>query len=98
MNFKALKWTFSSFSVFPFEQKCHIKGQKLKFDFIKARVIVFLDSKFKNFPILFKTFICWEAFSTANIKAVRGSLWWLSVNKLSPIPKSQSVSAVYENQ
>ena len=36
--------------------------------------------------------------STANIKAVRGSLWWLSVNKLSPIPELQSVSAVYQNQ
>ena len=36
--------------------------------------------------------------STANIKAVRGSLWWLSVNKLSHIPELQSVSAVYENQ
>ena len=37
-------------------------------------------------------------YSTANIKAVRGSLWWLSVNKLSHIPEFQSVSAVYENQ
>ena len=37
-------------------------------------------------------------YSTANIKAVRGSLWWLSVNKLSHIPDLQSVSAVYENQ
>ena len=36
--------------------------------------------------------------STANIKAVRGSLWWLSVNKLSHIPELQSVSAVYKNQ
>ena len=37
-------------------------------------------------------------FSTANIKTERGSLWWLSVNKLSRIPELQSVSAVYENQ
>ena len=36
--------------------------------------------------------------STANIKAVRGSLWWLSVNKLSHKAELQSVSAVYENQ
>ena len=36
--------------------------------------------------------------STANIKAVRGSLWSCSVNKLSHIPKLQSVSAVYKNQ
>ena len=36
--------------------------------------------------------------STANIKAVRGSLWSISVNKLSHIPKLQSVSAVYKNQ
>ena len=45
--------------------------------------------------------MCYTLFpsiSTANIKAVRGSLWWLSVNKLSPIPKLQSVSAVNENQ
>ena len=36
--------------------------------------------------------------STANIKAVRESLWSCSVNKLSHIPKLQSVSAVYKNQ
>ena len=36
--------------------------------------------------------------STANIKAVRESLWSISVNKLSPIPKLQSVPAVYKNQ
>ena len=36
--------------------------------------------------------------STANIKAVRESLWSISVDKLSPIPKLQSVSAVYKNQ
>ena len=36
--------------------------------------------------------------STANIKAVRGSLWSISVNKLSHMPKLQSVSAVYKNQ
>ena len=35
MNFKALKYTFSSFSVFSFEKKCQIRGQKLKFDIIK---------------------------------------------------------------
>ena len=37
-------------------------------------------------------------FSTANIKAVRETLWSCSVNKLSHIPKLQSVSAVYKNQ
>ena len=37
-------------------------------------------------------------FSTANIKALRGSLGALSVNKLSHIPKIQPISAVYENQ
>ena len=37
-------------------------------------------------------------YSIANIKAVRGSLWSISVNKLSPIPHLQPVSAVYENQ
>ena len=37
-------------------------------------------------------------FSTANIKALRGSLGALSVNKLSHIPKLQPISAVYENQ
>ena len=44
--------------------------------------------------------VCLEfiIYSTANIKAVSGSLWWLSVNKLSHIPELQSVSAVYENQ
>ena len=36
--------------------------------------------------------------STANIWAVRESLWSISVNKLSPIPKLESVSAVYKNQ
>ena len=36
--------------------------------------------------------------STANIKAMRVSLWWCCVYKLSPIPKLQSVSVVYENQ
>ena len=36
--------------------------------------------------------------STANIKALRGSLGALSVNKLSHIPKLQQISAVYENQ
>ena len=36
--------------------------------------------------------------STANIKALRGSLGALSVNKLSHIPKLQPISAVYENQ
>ena len=35
--------------------------------------------------------------STANIKAVRGSLWSISVNKLSHIPKLQLVSVVYKN-
>ena len=39
-----------------------------------------------------------KTYSIANIKAVRGGLWWLSVNKLSHIPELQSVSAVYENQ
>ena len=38
------------------------------------------------------------AISTGNIKAVRGSLWSISVNKLSQIPKLQSVSVVYKNQ
>ena len=37
-------------------------------------------------------------FSTANIKALRGSLGALSVNKLSHIPKLHPISAVYENQ
>ena len=37
-------------------------------------------------------------YSTANIKALRGSLGALSVNKLSQIPKLQPISAVYENQ
>ena len=37
-------------------------------------------------------------FSTANTKALRGSLGALSVNKLSHIPKLQPISAVYENQ
>ena len=36
--------------------------------------------------------------STANIKALRGILGALSVNKLSHIPKLQPISAVYENQ
>ena len=36
--------------------------------------------------------------SSANIKALRGSLGALSVNKLSHIPKLQPISAVYENQ
>ena len=36
--------------------------------------------------------------STTNIKALRGSLGALSVNKLSHIPKLQPISAVYENQ
>ena len=36
--------------------------------------------------------------STANIKALKGSLGALSVNKLSHIPKLQPISAVYENQ
>ena len=36
--------------------------------------------------------------STANIKAVRGSLWSISVNKRSHIPKLQSVSVVYKKQ
>ena len=31
--------------------------------------------------------LCTEVFSTANIKALRGSLGALSVNKLSHIPK-----------
>ena len=35
-------------------------------------------------------------YSTANVKAVRGSLWSISVNKPSHIPKLQSVSAVYK--
>ena len=39
-----------------------------------------------------------QLYSTANIKAVRGSLWSISVNKLSHIPKLQPVSAVYKNQ
>ena len=37
-------------------------------------------------------------YSTANIKALRGSLGALSVNKLSHIPKLQPISAVYEKQ
>ena len=37
-------------------------------------------------------------YSTANIKALTGSLGALSVNKLSHIPKLQPISAVYENQ
>ena len=37
-------------------------------------------------------------YSTANIKALRGSLGALSVNKLSHIPLLQPISAVYENQ
>ena len=37
-------------------------------------------------------------YSTANIKALGGSLGALSVNKLSHIPKLQPISAVYENQ
>ena len=37
-----------------------------------------------------------KTYSTANIKAVRGSLWSISVNKLSHIPKLQSVSMVYK--
>ena len=36
--------------------------------------------------------------STANIKALRGSLGALSVNKLSHIPTLQPISAVYENR
>ena len=36
--------------------------------------------------------------STANIKALRGSLGALSVNKLSHISTLQPISAVYENQ
>ena len=39
-----------------------------------------------------------QVYSTANIKALRGSLGALSVNKLSHIPKLQPISAVYENQ
>ena len=39
-----------------------------------------------------------DIISTANIKALRGSLGALSVNKLSHIPKLQPISAVYENQ
>ena len=39
-----------------------------------------------------------QLYSTANIKAPRGSLGALSVNKLSHIPKLQPISAVYENQ
>ena len=39
-----------------------------------------------------------NSYSTANIKALRGSLGALSVNKLSHIPKLQPISAVYENQ
>ena len=41
---------------------------------------------------------CLKLNSTANIKALRGSLGALSVNKLSQIPKLQPISAVYENQ
>ena len=37
-------------------------------------------------------------FSTANIKALRGSLGALSVNKLCHIPKLQLISGIYENQ
>ena len=37
-------------------------------------------------------------YSTANIKALGGSLGALSVNKLSHIPKLQPISSVYENQ
>ena len=39
-----------------------------------------------------------KSISTANIKALRGSLGALSVNKLSHIPKLQPISAVNENQ
>ena len=39
-----------------------------------------------------------DIYSTANIKALRGSLGALYVNKLSHIPKLQPISAVYENQ
>ena len=45
-----------------------------------------------------KQFYNLGASSTANIKALRGSLGALSVNKLSHIPKLQPISAVYENQ
>ena len=44
------------------------------------------------------THVCSAQNSTANIKALRGSLGALSVNKLSHIPKLQPISAVYENQ
>ena len=38
------------------------------------------------------------AYSTANIKTVGESLWSISVIKLSPLPKLQSVSVVCEKQ
>ena len=43
-------------------------------------------------------FLVCDIYSTANIKALIGSLGALSVNKLSHIPKLQPISAVYENQ
>ena len=51
-----------------------------------------------NFIELIIIFMYSMANSTANIKALRGSLGALSVNKLSHIPKLQPISAVYENQ
>ena len=42
--------------------------------------------------------VVYSIYSSANIKALRGSLGALSVNKLSHIPKLQPISAVYENQ
>ena len=71
---------------------------------INVRIEFLLNILKTNRPI--KTKFCihiiidkiYFGISTANIKAVRGSLWWLSVNKLSHIPELQSVSAVYENQ
>ena len=51
---------------------------------LKIYVLYILNTEFLN--------------STANIKALRGSLGALSVNKLSHIPKLQPISAVYENQ
>ena len=67
--------------------------------FVQIRIFDWLSGRQKGsiFVKMFKNLLR-NHNSTANIKAVRGSLWWLSVNKLSHIPELQSVSAVYENQ
>ena len=67
-----------------------------------------INTKFQDFSRLNRCFSWHESlnlsglsiyiYSTANIKALRGSLGALSVNKLSHIPKLQPISAVYENQ